>query len=446
MGFIEDIAPLIQKYSKQYGIMVYSPIIAQAILESAHGASNKAKYHNYFGLKYRDNRLTCNNGYFYDGGSEQHSDGSYTPLPNDQKWFKFDSMELGVEGYFQFINISNYSNLKGVEDPQQYLENIKTDKYATSQNYVKNLMNVITKYNLTQYDEVSNMDKVKVILDVGHGINTSGKRCMKALDPNETREWWLSNRIARKLQVMLENTNAEVYRVDDITGKTNVSLYNRVRLANKYNGDVYISIHENAGVNGGKGGGTTVYFCSSNPTRLKQATDLYNSLIAQTGLVGNRASKVINKGFYVLKYTKMPAFLAENGYMDSATDVPIILTDDFATKTAIGMFNMLVKDFGVVDNVKQATVTTPSKEVVTIELNPYAEPTKLVKKNYKRGIKPSNDIKWVQWELKQDGYDILVDGYFGSGTEKIVKDFQAKHGLVADGIVGSITRKAFKLV
>lgn len=445
MGFVEDIAPLVQKYAKEYGIGVCSPIIAQGVLESQSGKSELGvNAMNFFGMKYRKGRVPCASGVYYKVGSEQNKDGTY--VSSNMKWLKFNSYDSAIHGYFQFINVPNYANLKGVTDPRRYLELIKKDGYATSLKYVDNLMAVIDKYNLTKYDEVSNMDKVKVILDVGHGINTSGKRCMKALDPNETREWWLSNRIARKLQVMLENTNAEVYRVDDITGKTNVSLYNRVRLANKYNGDVYISIHENAGVNGGKGGGTTVYFCSSNPTRLKQATDLYDSLIAQTGLVGNRASKVINKGFYVLKYTKMPAFLTENGFMDSATDVPIILTDDFATKTAIGMFNMLVKDFGVVDNVKQATVTTPSKEVVTIELNPYAEPTKLVKKNYKRGIKPSNDIKWVQWELKQDGYDILVDGYFGSGTEKIVKDFQAKHGLVADGIVGSITRKAFKLV
>ena len=93
MTFIEQIAPIVKKYAIQYGINVYSPIIAQAVLESAMGKSTKSKYHNYFGLKYRPNRVECNNGYFYDGGSEQNADGTYIPLSNATRWFKFDSVE-----------------------------------------------------------------------------------------------------------------------------------------------------------------------------------------------------------------------------------------------------------------------------------------------------------------------------------------------------------------
>ena len=50
--FIEEIAKNVQKYAYVYGILVHSPIIAQAILESGYGESKlAAKYHNYFGLK-----------------------------------------------------------------------------------------------------------------------------------------------------------------------------------------------------------------------------------------------------------------------------------------------------------------------------------------------------------------------------------------------------------
>ena len=49
--FIEDIAKHVQKYARAYGILVHSPIIAQAILESGWGESKLAsKYHNYFGM------------------------------------------------------------------------------------------------------------------------------------------------------------------------------------------------------------------------------------------------------------------------------------------------------------------------------------------------------------------------------------------------------------
>lgn len=161
MGFIEDIAPLVQKHIAEYGIKVSSPIIAQAVLESASGTSSKAQYHNYFGLKYRANRVDCHSGIFYDGGSEQNKDGSYTNLSNKTAWYSFANMEDGVIGYLQFINTSNYKNLKGVTDPKQYLELIKSDGYATSLKYVDKVMNVIDKYDLRKYDNIKIEEGVK---------------------------------------------------------------------------------------------------------------------------------------------------------------------------------------------------------------------------------------------------------------------------------------------
>lgn len=149
-AFIDKIGPLCVKYAKKYGFKVASPAIAQACLESTYGTSSKALHHNYFGLKYRANRLTCNNGTFFEGGSEQNPDGSYRPVYT--QWFNFDTMEAGVEGYYQFINISNYNKVKDAGDPLTYLQEIKNAKYATSINYVQNVYNVITKWNLTKFD------------------------------------------------------------------------------------------------------------------------------------------------------------------------------------------------------------------------------------------------------------------------------------------------------
>lgn len=152
IGFIEQIAPIIQKYAPTYGIHVCSPIIAQAILESASGTSELAKNaHNYFGLKYRAGRCPTSCGIYNKIGSEQNQNGSYTS--SSMQWMKFPSMEAGVQGYFDFINIANYSNLKGVSDPKTYLENIKKDGYATSLKYVENVLSVINRYDLSKYDQ-----------------------------------------------------------------------------------------------------------------------------------------------------------------------------------------------------------------------------------------------------------------------------------------------------
>lgn len=156
MAFIDDIAKYVQKYAPQYNIIVYSPIIAQAILESGSGTSELAKNaNNYFGLKYnpkQPNRCPSANGYYVKVGSEQNPDGSY--VSSTMLWQKFPNMEAGVKGYFDFLHYSSrYDNLQNVSDPRTYLENIKADGYATSLSYVDNLMNVINKYNLTQYDK-----------------------------------------------------------------------------------------------------------------------------------------------------------------------------------------------------------------------------------------------------------------------------------------------------
>lgn len=146
--FIDQIAGYVKKYAAIFGICVHSPIIAQAILESGWGKSKlAATYHNYFGLK-------C--GTKWTGKSvnmntqEEYEPGTLTTIADNFR--AFDSMEEGVKGYFEFIQLARYQNLKRITDPKTYLETIKADGYATSSTYVQNNMNVIEQYNLTQYD------------------------------------------------------------------------------------------------------------------------------------------------------------------------------------------------------------------------------------------------------------------------------------------------------
>lgn len=149
--FIEKIGAYVQKYAPVYGICVHSPIIAQAVLESARGTSELAvKANNYFGLKYKPGRCPTATGSYTKVGSEQKADRSYTSAT--MQWFVFPDMEACVRGYFDFINNSRYANLKGVTDPETYLKNIKADGYATSLKYVDNLMAVIKRYDLTRFD------------------------------------------------------------------------------------------------------------------------------------------------------------------------------------------------------------------------------------------------------------------------------------------------------
>lgn len=73
-----------------------------------------------------------------------------------------------------------------------------------------------------------------------------------------------------------------------------------------------------------------------------------------------------------------------------------------------------------------------------IPSNPYPVPTRLLKRKYP--MMQGTDVKWVQTELNAKGYNLIVDGKFGNDTKNAVIDYQKKHGLLADGIVGSATR------
>ncbi len=52
-----------------------------------------------------------------------------------------------------------------------------------------------------------------------------------------------------------------------------------------------------------------------------------------------------------------------------------------------------------------------------------------------------DDVRAIQEVLVKKGAQITVDGVYGRGTIAAVMDFQRRNGLVADGEVGSETRK-----
>jgi N-acetylmuramoyl-L-alanine amidase len=205
---------------------------------------------------------------------------------------------------------------------------------------------------------------IKVTLGAGHGKNTAGKRVPKALDKNETREWILNNRVANYVEEFLkEYEGYELMRVDDRTGKRDVPLSERTKKANDWKADIYISIHHNAGINGGSGGGIVVYrYPNSSKFTKAMQKRLYDELIKETGLKGNRANPLGEANFHVLRETNMAAVLIENGFMDSKTDAPIILTDAHARKSAKAIVNWLAREYKLKKKPKPKPNPKPSKD------------------------------------------------------------------------------------
>ena len=213
--FINEVAKSVIKYAPQFNIKVCSPIIAQACLESAYGTSHKAQYHNYFGLKYRANRVTCHSGYFNDNSVEHNTDGSYTPINTD--WYKFESLDKGILGYFQFTNISIYSNVKGVTEPKEYITRLRNDGYATDLQYVDKVMKVINDNNLTRFDNI-NKGEIKMSYTFRQNLVPSSKysiKCPYSMDAQYITIHNTSNSASADAEVryMISNNNQVSYHV-----------------------------------------------------------------------------------------------------------------------------------------------------------------------------------------------------------------------------------------
>lgn len=241
----------------------------------------------------------------------------------------------------------------------------------------------------------------KLAINAGHGNHTGGKRCMKAIDPKETSEWYLNARIVSKILAKLKEYDGLQYvRLDDPTGEKDVPLKTRTDKANAFGADFYLAIHHNAGIKGGKGGGVVAYVwdkSKDNSPEVVWRNELYNAIIKHTGLKGNRSQPLGKADFHEVRESKMPAVLVECGFMDSTVDTPIILTDKFAEQVAAACVEVIVKKGGL--KKKQTAAPAPTKPTTTtnkiyrVQVGAYS-----VKAN----------AEAMQAKLKKAGFDALI--------------------------------------
>lgn len=234
----------------------------------------------------------------------------------------------------------------------------------------------------------------KIALTAGHYKYTAGKRCLKSIDPKETREWVLNDRIADKVQKLLKGYDGySLIRTDDTTGEKNISVNARTTAANNFGADIYISIHHNAGINGGNGGGIVAYtYTKVDAETAEWQKALYDALIKHTGLKGNRAKPLSSADLRECRETQMPAVLLELGFMDSRQDTPVILTEDYANKCATAIVEVIVKKGGLTKK-PVATDKNVGGKIYRVQVGAYS-----VKDNAVN----------MQKKLKAAGFDAII--------------------------------------
>lgn len=157
-AFIEEIAPYAQEAYQVIGKVLPSICIGMACVESAYGTSSIMRKHNaFFGQKVGSGKTATkywNGRFFTSKTKEEYSVGTHTVI---QAAFRaYDNMRQSVFNFYELLNSKVYKRVLSDVPYQTQMQQIKTCGYMTSSTEVNSVIKLIQKYNLTQYDTVSN--------------------------------------------------------------------------------------------------------------------------------------------------------------------------------------------------------------------------------------------------------------------------------------------------
>lgn len=183
---------------------------------------------------------------------------------------------------------------------------------------------------------------LKVCIDPGHnGIGPDTGAAFKGL-LEQTLTLKMAGMVRQGLeqqggfQVMMTRDGD---KVDGPCATVLDSLRTRCRIANEGDADLMVSIHVNAG--GGTGSEVLII---DRGGKAEECANIIAPLLAEAGAWPNRGVKVQN--LYVLRETKMPAILTENGFIDHEQDHSKLRQDQWLEAIAKAHIRGICSYFG----------------------------------------------------------------------------------------------------
>lgn len=174
----------------------------------------------------------------------------------------------------------------------------------------------------------------KIFIDQGHnpeGVNAGAEGFgLREQDINYEVGIYLA-------ELLRENGNFEVMlsrpTPESTLGTTNAtSLSERVRMANEWGADYFISIHSNASENP-EANGSEVYVYRQPSVAADLANDVLEQIVDR---LGTRDLGVkTNTSLYVLRRTAMPAILVELAFITNENDAELLKNDRYQFAYAI---------------------------------------------------------------------------------------------------------------
>jgi len=172
-AYIKNYSSIAQDQMRKYGIPA-SITLAQGILESGSGKSKLAtEANNHFGIKCHDTW----------SGATMHIDDD---APNEC-FRKYKSVDQSFEDHSVFLKKPRYEELFSLEisDYKGWAQGLKKCGYATSATYAKNLIDIIEKYELIQFDTEQKPNEHSVVVNISNNrikyVSAKKKETLKEL-------------------------------------------------------------------------------------------------------------------------------------------------------------------------------------------------------------------------------------------------------------------------
>lgn len=185
---------------------------------------------------------------------------------------------------------------------------------------------------------------IKIFIDQGH--NPSGFHNAGATG-NGLFESEINYQVGIYLGNLLNNDNRFEARLSRPTSTTvlgtnnSTSVAERVRLANEWPANYFISLHCNANPNPAING-TEVYIFQYGTQSNWLAQHVMNGIVNSVGTRNNGIRE--NQTFYVLRRTTMPSILVEMGYLTNSADASRLRDNQYGF--AYGIYMGILGYFG----------------------------------------------------------------------------------------------------
>ncbi len=178
---------------------------------------------------------------------------------------------------------------------------------------------------------------MKILIDNGHGINTSGKRS----PDGRLKEYEWTREIAQRLEAQLRAKGYDAQRIvpenSDVSITTRCNRVNSICKQVSAKNAVLVSIHNNAAGNGSwnTATGFSVFVSKNASSNSKKLASIFTDEGIARNMMGNRSIPACKYWTWswttndigILKGTACPAVLTENGFMDNKEECDYLLSE-----------------------------------------------------------------------------------------------------------------------